>query len=41
MLSLALADRINIYKKVKEQSQLDALRVSKENELLVRDQNIN
>ncbi len=40
MLSLALADRINIYKKEKEQSQLEALKVSKENEQLVRDQNI-
>ncbi|HWB24779.1 MAG TPA: 7TM diverse intracellular signaling domain-containing protein [Chitinophagaceae bacterium] len=40
LLSLALADRINIYKKEREESQAEALRVSKENERLVRDQNI-
>ncbi len=40
MLSLALADRINVYKKEKEQSQLEALNISKENERLVKDQNI-
>lgn len=40
LLSLALADRINIYKKEREESQAEALRVSKENERLVTDQNI-
>ncbi|HVX50400.1 MAG TPA: 7TM diverse intracellular signaling domain-containing protein [Chitinophagaceae bacterium] len=40
LLSLALADRINIYKKEREESQAEALKVSKENERLVRDQNI-
>ena len=40
LLSLALADRINIYKKEREVSQAEALRVSKENERLVTDQNI-
>ena len=40
LLSLALADRINIYKKEKDASQRDALRVSKENELMVKEQNI-
>lgn len=40
LLSLALADRINIYKKEREISQAEALRVSKENERLVTDQNI-
>jgi len=40
LLSLALADRINILQKDKEISQLQALQASKENERLVRDQNI-
>ncbi len=40
LLSVALADRINTLKKEKEISQADALRVSRENELLVREQNV-
>lgn len=40
LLSFALADKINIYKKEKEESQAKALRVSKENEKLIREQNI-
>lgn len=40
LLSFALADRINIYKMEKEASQAEALRISKENEHLVREQNI-
>lgn len=40
VLSLALADRINILQKDKDLSQKEALRVSKENERLIRDQNI-
>ena len=40
LLSLALADRINVLQKEKETSQAEALHVSKENERLVRDQNI-
>lgn len=40
LLSFALADRINNYKKEKEQSQAEALRVSKENEELIKEQNI-
>ena len=40
LLSLALADKINILKKEKELSQAEALRVSQENEHLVREQNI-
>ncbi|MFN3529053.1 MAG: 7TM diverse intracellular signaling domain-containing protein [Bacteroidia bacterium] len=40
LLSVALADRINLLKREKEQSQADALRVSLENEKLVREQNI-
>lgn len=40
LLSLALADRINILQKEKAVSQAEALKVSKENERLVRDQNI-
>lgn len=39
LLSLALADRINILKKEKAQSQADALRISKENEEIVMLQN--
>ncbi len=41
LLSLALADRINILKKEKEQSQAQALAVAKENERIIREQNIN
>ncbi|ASZ10924.1 GHKL domain-containing protein [Chitinophaga pendula] len=40
LLSLALADKINTYKKEKEDSQAMALSVSQENERLVREQNI-
>ncbi len=40
LLSFALADKINIFKKEKEDSQAEALRISKENENLVREQNI-
>ena len=40
MLSFALADKINIYKKEKEESQAQALKVSKENEKLIQEQNV-
>lgn len=40
LLSLALADRINILKKEKEESQAEALRVSQENQHLIKEQNI-
>ncbi len=40
LLSVALADRINTLKKEKEISQAEALRISRENEQLVREQNI-
>lgn len=40
MLSFALADRINILKKEKEFSQAEALRIAKENEKIIREQNI-
>ncbi len=40
LLSFALADRINILKKEKAQSQAQALEASLENERLVREQNI-
>lgn len=39
LLSFALANKINIYRKEKEESQEHALRVSQENEQLVREQN--
>ncbi|WP_240485935.1 7TM diverse intracellular signaling domain-containing protein [Anditalea andensis] len=39
LLSLALADRINILKKEKEQEQHDRLEAVKENERLIREQN--
>lgn len=39
LLSIALADRINTLKKEKAESQEEALRVSKENERIVREQN--
>lgn len=38
-LSFALADKINIYKKEKEESQLKAIAIAEENERLVREQN--
>lgn len=40
LLSFALADKINTYKKEKEESQTQALLISKENEKLIREQNI-
>lgn len=40
LLSIALADRINILKREKEESQAEALRISQENERLVREQNV-
>jgi len=40
LLSFALADRINILKKEKESSREEALRVSQENERIIREQNI-
>ncbi len=40
LLSFALADKINIYKKEKEESQAQALKVSKENEKLIQEQNV-
>lgn len=39
LLSIALADRINVLKKEKEQSQAEALRVAMENEKIIREQN--
>ena len=40
LLSLALADKINILKKEKEISQAQALKISRENEQLVKEQNV-
>ncbi|WP_108869089.1 sensor histidine kinase [Aquimarina aquimarini] len=40
LLSFALGDRINMYKKQKEDAQLDALLAAKENERLIQEQNI-
>lgn len=40
LLSFALADKINQYKKEKEESQLLALKASQENERLVKEQNV-
>jgi two-component system NtrC family sensor kinase len=40
LLSFALADKINTYRKEKEESQEQALIISKENERLIREQNI-
>ncbi|MFB0924483.1 MAG: ATP-binding protein, partial [Vicingaceae bacterium] len=40
LLSFALAARINVYKKEKEESQLKTVEVLKENEKIIRDQNI-
>lgn len=39
LLSIALADRINLLRKEKEESQAEALRVSRENERIIREQN--
>lgn len=40
LLSFALADRINIFRKEKEQSQLEALRALEEKEKVISEQNI-
>lgn len=40
LLSFALADKINTFKKEKEESQAEALRISLENEKLIVEQNI-
>ncbi|GAA4094740.1 sensor histidine kinase [Mucilaginibacter panaciglaebae] len=40
LLSFGLADRINILKKEKEASQAEALNVAKENERIIREQNV-
>ncbi len=40
LLSIALADKITILRKEKEESQAEALNASKENERLVRNQNV-
>jgi hypothetical protein len=40
LLSIALADKINIYKKETELSQARALNISLENEKLVKEQNV-
>jgi signal transduction histidine kinase len=40
LLSFALADKLNILKKEKEASQLEALAVAKENERIIKEQNI-
>lgn len=40
LLSFALANRINILKKEKEQSRLAALRIAKENSRIIKEQNV-
>jgi signal transduction histidine kinase len=40
LLSIALADKINIYKKEKEESQAQALEALQENERMVKEQNV-
>lgn len=40
LLSFALGDRINVYKKQKEDAQLEALLGAKENERLIQEQNV-
>jgi two-component system NtrC family sensor kinase len=40
LLSFALANKINILRNEKEQSQLEALRIAKENERLILEQNV-
>ncbi|PKV51397.1 signal transduction histidine kinase [Aquimarina sp. MAR_2010_214] len=40
LLSFALGDRINMYKKQKEDAQLEALLKAKENERLIQEQNV-
>jgi signal transduction histidine kinase len=39
LLSIALADRINVLRKEKEQSQAEALRIAHENQRIIREQN--
>jgi len=39
LLSIALADRINVLKREKELSQAEALRIAQENERIIREQN--
>jgi signal transduction histidine kinase len=40
LLSFALGDRINMYKKEKEDAQLEALNAARENERLIQEQNV-
>ena len=40
LLSIALADKINIFKKEREESQAQALRISMENEKIIMEQNV-
>lgn len=40
LLSFALADKINIYRREKEIAQADALRTAQENERIIREQNV-
>ncbi len=40
LLSFGLADRINVLRQEKERSQLEALKASRENERIIREQNI-
>src|SRR5690606_34015194 len=40
LLSFGLANRINMLKREREQSRLEALRIAKENEQLIREQNV-
>jgi len=40
LLSIALADRINILKKEKEKSQAEALQISLDNQRIIREQNV-
>ncbi|MFT3885674.1 MAG: 7TM diverse intracellular signaling domain-containing protein [Flavobacteriales bacterium] len=40
LLSFGLADKINVLRRDKERSQLEALRMSQENERIIRDQNV-
>ena len=40
LLSFGLADRINVLRQEKERSQAEALRVSRENEKIIREQNL-
>jgi len=40
LLSIALADKINIFRREKEESQMEAMQVLQENERIVREQNV-